>query len=158
MKAAARKPGLLDVNVLIALIDPAHEFHAPAHAWFQHNRRDGWATCPITENGCLRILSKPGYPFPGLTTARVRDILTRLVRVEGHRFWPDSVSLLETNRFDFAGVGPANLTDLYLLRLAAASKGRLVTFDRSIRWQHVTGCGPDDLEVLPGAHFPGNTA
>ena len=150
MKPAARKPGLLDVNVLIALIDPAHEFHAPAHAWFRHNRRDGWATCPITENGCLRILSKPGYPFPGLTVARVRDILARLIRVEGYRFWPDSISILETNRFDFAEAGAANLMDLYLLRLAVASKGRLITFDHTIRWQQVTGCGPDDVEVLPG--------
>lgn len=145
-----RKPGLLDVNVLIALIDPAHEFHAPAHLWFQQNRKYGWATCPITENGCLRILSKPGYPFPGLTVARVRDILAELADAEGHRFWPDSVSILEANRFDLAGAGPKILTDLYLLRLAAASEGRLITFDRTIRWQWVTGCGPDDLEILPG--------
>jgi hypothetical protein len=82
----------------------------------------------------------------------------RLVRVEGHRFWPDSVSILEADRFDLAGAGAANLTDLYLLRLAAASKGRLVTFDRTIRWQQVTGCGPDDLEVLPGMHSPGHPA
>src|SRR5580704_3327795 len=145
-----RKPGLLDVNVLIALIDPAHEFHAPAHLWFQQNRKYGWATCPITENGCLRILSKPGYPFPGLTPARVRDILAELAAAEGHRFWPDSVSILEANRFDLAGVGPKTLTDLYLLRLAAASEGRLITFDRTIRWEWVIGCGPGDLEVLPG--------
>jgi toxin-antitoxin system PIN domain toxin len=157
MKSASRKPGLLavkpgllDVNVLIALMDPAHEFHAPAHAWFQHNRHHGWATCPITENGCVRILSKPGYPFPGLTVARVRDMLAEFAAAEGHRFWPDSVSILEANRFHLAGAGPKNLTDLYLLRLAASFKGRLITFDRTIRWQWVTGCGPDDLEVLPG--------
>jgi len=147
---ASRKPGLPDVNVLIALMDPAHEFHTPAHVWFQHNRQYGWATCPITENGCLRILSKPGYPFPGLTVARVHDILTRLVAAEGHRFWPDSVSILEAKRFDLAGAGPKSLTDLYLLRLAAAFDGRLITFDRTIRWQCVTGCAPDDLEVLAG--------
>jgi uncharacterized protein len=145
---AVQKPGLLDVNVLIALMDPAHEFHAPAHTWFEQNRKHGWATCPITENGCLRILSKPGYPFPGLTVARVRDILAELARAEGHRFWPDCVSLLEANQFDLAGATPKNLTDLYLLRLAASFDGRLITFDRTIRWQWVTGCGPADLEVL----------
>src|ERR1700688_4230728 len=128
------KPGLLDVNVLIALIDPAHQFHASAHTWFKSHRSDGWATCPITENGCLRILSKPGYPFPGLTVTRVRDILAELAAAAVHPFWPDSVSILETNRFDFAGVGPKILTDLYLLRLATASDGRLITFDRTIRW------------------------
>lgn len=150
MRAASRKPGLLDVNVLIALIDPAHEFHVPAHLWFAHNRKYGWATCPITENGCLRILSKPGYPFPGLTVANVRDILAELAAAEGHLFWPCSVSLLETNRFDLAAALPKNLTDLYLLRLAAAFHGRLITFDRTIRWQWVTGCVPGDLEVLTG--------
>jgi toxin-antitoxin system PIN domain toxin len=143
------KPGLLDVNVLIALIDPAHEFHSPAHLWFQRNRKHGWATCPLTENGCLRILSKPGYPFPGLTVARVRDIMTELVAAEGHRFWPDSVSILEAKRFDLSAAVPKNLTDLYLLRLAIASRGRLITFDRTIPWQLVTGCKSADLQVLP---------
>lgn len=152
MKPAARhKPGLLDVNVLIALMDPAHEFHASAHSWFRRNRQHGWATCPITENGCLRILSKPGYPFPGLTPERVRDLLALLVAAEGHRFWPDSVSILEADRFDLAGAGPKHLTDLYLLRLATACKGRLITFDRTISWERVKGCGPDDLEVLNSA-------
>ena len=98
---AVHKPGLLDINVLIALIDPAHEFHSAAHAWFQSNKRNGWATCPITENGCLRILSKPGYPFPGLTVPFVRDILARLAGLtwKSHRFWPDSISILESNQF-----------------------------------------------------------
>src|SRR5579862_1939400 len=105
-----RSVSLLDVNVLIALIDPAHEFHASAHVWFKRNRQNGWATCPITENGCLRIMSNPGYPFPGLTVKRVRGILAELVRVEGHRFWPDSFSMLGANRFNLAEVGPKQLT------------------------------------------------
>ncbi len=142
------KPGLLDVNFLIALIDPAHESHNAAHAWFEGGRRHGWATCPITENGCLRILGKPGYPFPGLTVERVRNLLAELVASEGHRFWPDSVSMLEANRFALPKLTPKNITDLYLLRLAKASGGRLITFDGHIRWEWVTGCGPDDLEVL----------
>jgi len=150
MKTSKTKPGLLDVNVLIALIDPAHEFHAPAHLWFQRNRTHGWATCPITENGCLRILSKPGYPFPGLTVGRVRDILAGLVGAEGHRFWPDSVSILEANGFDLSTTTTRNLTDLYLLRLATSFHGRLITFDRGIPWQLVTGCEPADLQVLQG--------
>jgi hypothetical protein len=148
---ARSKPALLDVNVLIALIDPAHEFHAQAHFWFARNRKHGWSTCPITENGCLRILSSPGYPLTGLTVEQVREILTQLVAVEGHRFWPDSVTFLEKGRFDFAGAAAKNLTDLYLLRLALAFHGRFVTFDRTIRWQRVTGCDVGDLELLPSA-------
>jgi toxin-antitoxin system PIN domain toxin len=147
-KPPLNKPGLLDVNILIALIDPAHEFHTSAHRWFQHNRKYGWATCPITENGCLRILSKPGYPFPGLTVSTVRDILAGLVAAEGHLFWPDAVSILEAKRFDLSAAAPKNLTDLYLLRLAISFRGRLITFDRTIRWQTVNGCKPDDLHVL----------
>lgn len=127
------KVALLDVNVLIALIDPAHEFHGAAHAWFKRNRHHGWAACPITENGCLRIMGKPGYPFPGLTVDRVRGILPELVLVEGHRFWPDSFSLLDANRINLSDAGSKQLTDLYLMGLAATHGERLATFDRTIR-------------------------
>jgi toxin-antitoxin system PIN domain toxin len=146
--------GLLDVNVLIALIDPAHEFHEAAHVWFKANRQNGWATCPITENGCLRIMSKPGYPFPGLTVDRVRGILSELVRLDGHCFWPDSVSILHEDRFKLNRATPKQLTDLYLLALAVTQGGRLVTFDRTIPWQTVMGCNADNLEVLPGSLSP----
>jgi len=150
-----RKPGLLDINVLIALIDPAHQFHAPAHTWFKTRRSHGWATCPITENGCLRIMSNPGYPFPGLTVERVRGILSELVRVEGHRFWPDSLSFLEgprlkAKRFDLTQIGTKQLTDLYLLSLAIANGGRLITFDRGVPGQAIAGFQPEDMEVLTG--------
>jgi len=144
------KPGLLDINVLIALIDPAHQFHASAHTWFKSHRSHGWATCPITENGCLRIMSNPGYPFPGLTVEHVRGILAELVRVEGHRFWPDSLSFLEPKRFDLTQTGPKYLTDLYLLSLAISNRGCLITFDRTIPIQTITGFQPDDMEVLTG--------
>jgi toxin-antitoxin system PIN domain toxin len=150
-----KKRGLLDINVLIALIDPAHQFHARAHAWFKSRRRHGWATCPVTENGCLRIMSNPGYPFPGLTVERVRGILTELVRVEGHRFWPDAISFLEVNRrgpkrFDLTKTGPKHLTDLYLLSLAISNGGCLITFDRTIPIQSIIGFQPDDMEILTG--------
>jgi uncharacterized protein len=95
-------------------------------------------------------MGKPGYPFPGLTVNRVRGILAELVQVEGHRFWPDSFSMLEANRVNLAEAGSRQLTDLYLVGLATAFGGRLVTFDRTVRWRIVTGCRPDNLEVLPG--------
>jgi toxin-antitoxin system PIN domain toxin len=142
------KPALLDVNVLIALIDPAHEFHTPAHAWFRRNRRHGWATCPITQNGCVRIMSKPGYPFPGLTADRVRGILLELTGVAGHVFWHDSISILDKARFRLAGTGPKDVTDIYLLGLAVANSGRLATLDRSISHDHVIGCEPGAVELI----------
>jgi toxin-antitoxin system PIN domain toxin len=149
-KPGDRKIGLLDINVLIALIDPEHEFHEQAHAWFQWSGRHGWATCPITENGCLRIMSEPSYPFPGLTVERVRGILGELVRVPGHEFWPDSLSVLDAAGFSLAGTTPKQLTDLYLLGLAVRNSGRLVTLDGRIPWQSVAGCAPENLEVLGG--------
>ena len=97
------KPALLDVNVLIALIDPAHQFHDSSHDWFATKRRRGWATCPITENGCVRILSKPGYPSVGMTVSSVREILVEFCQASDHVFWPDSVSILDTERFDLTG-------------------------------------------------------
>lgn len=142
------QPGLLDVSVLIALIDPAHEFHDAAHAWFRRYGARGWATCPITENGCVRIMSHPGYPFPGLTVERIRGVLAELAGLEGHVFWADSVSILEPNCFDFRRTAPKHLTDLYLLRLAKANGGRLVTFDRTIPCEAVKGCGAEDVEML----------
>ena len=144
------QPGLLDVNVLVALIDPAHQSHGAAHAWFKANQSYGWATCPITENGCLRIMSHPGYPFPGLTVERVRGILTELVRVGDHRFWPDSLSFLDPERVDLTQTGPKHLTDLYLVGLAVLKGGRLITFDRTIPCHAIIGFRPHHLEVLAG--------
>lgn len=134
------KPGLLDVNVLISLIDPAHEFHDPAHVWFQRNRKYGWATCPITENGCVRVVSKSAYPNGGITPSQVREVLAVFGTADDHLFWPDALSLNEA--------GPKNITDAYLLGLARFRGGRLVTFDRKIRPQWVTGTGDSDLELI----------
>ena len=151
MKTIKRdRPGLLDVNVLIALLDPNHQFHDAAHAWFAENRRYGWATCPITENGCVRILGKASYPAIGLNTEQIRAVLTCFTLSGDHSFWPDSITLLDSARFPLAGFGPKQLTDLYLLGLAQHHRGRLVTFDNSIRWNAVAGCTPEDLEALRG--------
>ena len=137
------RAALLDVNVLIALLDREHVFHNSAHAWFNRNRHSGWATCPITENGCVRILSKAG-----LTTAVIRQVLTELCSAKDHLFWPDSVSILNPNLVDVTSAGPRNLTDIYLLSLAVRNHGRLITFDQSIPLHCVKGCSEKDVEVL----------
>ena len=144
------KAALLDVNVIIALIDPAHQFHEAAHAWFEHNRKHGWATCPITENACLRILGKAAYPYLGLRVDEIRSVLGELCESGHHLFWPDSVSILESGRFELAGVGAKNVTDIYLLAVATINHGRLVTFDHGIRRKWVTGAETDSIEVLSG--------
>ena len=71
------RPALLDVNVLIALFDQEHVHHELSHDWFSDNRRDGWATCPVTENGFLRVLSNPAYSS---ALHRLPDLMLRLRR------------------------------------------------------------------------------
>lgn len=126
---------LLDVNVLVALLDPEHSFHDRAHSfWKQLNKSDGWSSCPITQNGVLRILSSHRYPRSSqYTKTEVFANLTRLITDSDHRFWPDEISLLDSNRFDPRAVfGPKHLTDIYLLGLAMYNKGKFVTFDQRI--------------------------
>ncbi|MEO5677671.1 MAG: TA system VapC family ribonuclease toxin [Usitatibacter sp.] len=123
---------LLDVNVLIALLDADHSLHAPATQWFAANARDGWASCPITQNGCVRVMSNPAYPNP-LPVSALIERLAEAAAHELHEFWPDDASLLDSTVVDPARIhGPRQLTDIYLLALAANRRGRLVTFDQGI--------------------------
>ena len=123
---------LLDVNVLIALLDADHSLHARATKWFASHARRGWASCPITQNGCIRIMSHPSYP----NALSVRAVIERLMEASAsacHEFWPDDVSLLDAKVADSARIhGPRQLTDLYLLALSVQHNGRFVTFDASV--------------------------
>ena len=139
---------LLDVNVLIAILDSAHIAHVTAITWLRANAAKGWASCPITQNGCLRIMSAPRYP----AAMPVREVATRLreatARVE-HEFWPDSVSLLNELAIDTSRVlGPGQLTDIYLLALAVSRDGYFVTLDESVTISAVRGAQPSHLLVL----------
>jgi toxin-antitoxin system PIN domain toxin len=123
---------LLDANMLIALLDAAHVHHQEAHEWLTANRSRGWATCPLTQNACLRVFSQPAYPgYLGVSAIARR--LGKAVEARDHTFWPDTLSLCDTNLFSHENIlGPRHLTDLYLLALAVENGGRLVTFDRSV--------------------------
>src|SRR5258706_3876930 len=125
---------LLDVNFIIALLDPDHAFHERAHAWWAANRNRGWASCPLTENGVVRVMSHPGYSqttrfAPGDLIDRLRQFAAQ----SDHEFWPDGISLRDKNIFAAERIpNSRQLTDLYLLALAVAHPGRLVTFDCGI--------------------------
>jgi toxin-antitoxin system PIN domain toxin len=125
---------LLDVNVIIALLDPDHAFHERAHLWWAANRRRGWASCPLTENGVVRIMSHPGYSqimrfTPGDLIRRLRQFAAQ----SDHEFWPDGISLRDENIFEADRIHSSRqLTDLYLLAMAVVHQGRLVTFDQGI--------------------------
>jgi toxin-antitoxin system PIN domain toxin len=139
---------LLDVNVLIALLDSDHASHDSAIDWFTKHAREGWASCPITQNGCIRIMSNPGYtnPFP------VQAVVQRLAEAchqSIHAFWPDDVSVLDSNVVDSTRVhGPRQLTDIFLLALAVHHAGKLVTFDGAIPLAAVRNATKQNLLVL----------
>jgi hypothetical protein len=139
---------LLDVNVLIALLDGSHLHHRTATDWLAENAHLGWASCPLTQNGCLRILSLPAYPNPQ-PAASVAQRLARAVADASHAFWPDHFSLLDAGRLRWDRVlGSRQITDCYLLALAAAHDGRLVTFDRGIPLAAVPGAAAHHLLTL----------
>ena len=139
---------LLDVNVLIALLDADHASHDSAISWFAKHAREGWASCPITQNGCIRIMSNPGYPNP-LPVQAVIERLANASHEDIHEFWPDEVSLLDSDVVDSSRIhGPRQLTDIYLLALAVQHKGRLVTFDTGIPLAAVRNATPQRLVIL----------
>ena len=141
---------LLDVNVLISLCDPAHPHEASARRFFRSGlARDGWATCPLVENGFLRVFGSYKYPGGPGTPHAARLILTGLLSTPGHQFWPDEISIMDAK--NFPNLPNSNdLTDLYLLALASRRGGRFATFDQNIP-AHLMPGGPDSLLLIP--HF-----
>lgn len=141
---------LLDINVIIALLDADHDFHQRAHGWWEENAENGWASCPITENGVVRILSHPQYnPHRKLTAARVIGLLQTFAHGTNHQFWPDSLSLLNSDVFQSSKIlGPKQISHLYLLALAVAHEAVLVTFDEAINIDGVVEAQSKNLVVL----------
>ncbi len=139
---------LLDVNVLIALLDSRHVHHRLATEWLGRNLKSGWASCPLTQNGCLRIISQPSYPNRTAIGLVARH-LGEAVAGPDHAFWPDDISLLEPGVLDWERIlGPRQVTDAYLLALAVKHGGRLVTLDDGVPVAAVPGAKKSHLEVL----------
>lgn len=142
------KRALLDVNVLLALLDQDHIDHTRARQWLEAEIDHGWASCAITENGFVRILSQPKYP----NAASIPEAMTLLERATGtahHDFWTCSVSLLDDTVIDRTRLhGHRQLTDAYLLALATAEGGRFVTFDTAISTTAVRAADESNLLVL----------
>ncbi len=138
---------LLDVNVWVALLDEAHVHHAQALRLAQR-RKLQIATCPLVENGVIRVLNMPGYSkhgAPGFEAVRnkLREICAHL----DHEFWPDSVSLRSDEAVNWSRVlGHNQITDVYLLALAVAHHGCLATLDHRVALSAVRGA--DDKHLL----------
>ena len=139
---------LLDINVLIALHDRDHVHHVRAATWFEANIEHGWASCPLTQNGCLRIMNQPGYSSPQPLSA-LMVMLQRSTRASVHETWFDDISILDTARFQHSHMhGHRQLTDLYLLGLAVKNNGRLASFDQRIPISAVLGARPEQIVTL----------
>jgi toxin-antitoxin system PIN domain toxin len=124
---------LLDVNVLIALLDQDHVNHRVATNWFLAVGSASWSSCPITENGVIRILGGARYHNGPGSPAMVADVLRKYRDMPGHVFWPDDISIMDESIIaGFRLLHSAQLTDTYLLALARSKGGLLATFDRRL--------------------------
>lgn len=139
---------LLDVNVLIGLAWPTHTHHAAARRWFDAKSSDGWATCPITECGFVRISSNKRIIDGAVSPGEAIETLRRLTDDRDHAFWPDDVRVLELS--DIPLQGHQQITDAYLLTLAMNRNARLVTFDTPAKDLAIKAKAPDAVEIISG--------
>jgi uncharacterized protein len=139
---------LFDLNCLIAFLDDGHVHNSNAHGWWLQNRSGGWASCPLTQNGFVRVVSQPSYSAP-IPINRAFEHLWQNTETADHEFWPDDISLLDEEIIDRSRVlGPKQLTDIYLVALAVKHGGRLVTFDRTVPLGAVRGADARHLVVI----------
>jgi uncharacterized protein len=126
---------LLDVNVLIALLEPGHEFFQKAQEWFGSSGKDNWGVSPITEIGFVRITTNPSF-YPGPRTHEdATTALAELANRPGYRYWPLTESWADlTAPFALRITGHRQVIDAYLLGMAIKENGVLVTFDRGLKY------------------------
>jgi uncharacterized protein len=133
---------LYDVNSLIALFDPQHTQHLKIRARHEAQAALGWATCPITQNGLLRIVSQPKYTNPS-TVSELRALLASATNDQSNELWADDISLADSQVIDAQiALTSGMLTSVYLLALAVKNNGRLITFDSRISHRAVVGATP----------------
>jgi hypothetical protein len=139
---------LLDVNVLIALIDPAHVQHDSAHEWFAAVGKKAWASCPLTENAVLRVVGDSRYPNSPGTPMAVAELLAGLLDLPGHTFWADDISVFDARKIEMSRLlNSRQVTDSYLLALAITHGGQLATLDRRLVASAVRG-GSNGLHLI----------
>lgn len=140
---------LLDVNVLVALIAPDHPSHEAAHRWFDAEGRADWATCPLSENGALRVLGNPKLPGSPGTPGGVVSLLQSLLEQGSRSFWVDDLRLMTSPLIVHSRLlRREDVTDTHLLALAVSHDGRLATLDRKLRFDAVKG-GATALFQIP---------
>jgi predicted nucleic acid-binding protein len=76
---------LADVNVLLALAWPNHQFHRPARSWFG-SRSGPWLTCALTELAFIRLSSNPAFTPHAKTPLEATLLLDAMTRHPDHAF------------------------------------------------------------------------
>jgi toxin-antitoxin system PIN domain toxin len=128
------KTALLDLNILTALLWPAHEHHDAAHRWFGGRANSRWATSALTQLGFVRIVSNPAFSRDALSPAAAAALLAENLAHPAHEFWTESLQVPAAIKGMESGLqGYTQVTDAYLLALASRRKGVLATFDRGLR-------------------------
>ncbi len=141
---------LLDVNVLVAIAWPNHVYHLPARKWFREKRELGWATCPSTENGFIRVSSNTRVIPEAKSPREAALFLRNLIAFGGHVFWPEEASVLDDRWIKLERIHTyRQITDAHLLSLALRHEQCLATFDRGIFSLVPTGVGKDVIELVP---------
>lgn len=126
------KPYLLDVNVLLALAWPNHVHHLAALTWFNRKSARRFRTCPLTETGFVRVSANPAFTSEAVSPREALRLLKKICALPGHEFWPDDISFVEAQVPASALAGHRQVTDAYLVSLAAAHDGVLATLDRGV--------------------------
>jgi len=124
---------LFDVNLLIALMWPAHEDHDRAQQWFANNAHHGWATCPFTQAAVVRIVANPAFSSDAVSPVEAAGLLASNLKHQNHQFWADEITLTQAiESFSNRLSGHQQVTGAYLLGLAIHKKGKLATMDRAV--------------------------
>ena len=126
------KPYLLDVNVLLALAWPSHVHHSQATTWFRKARSAGFATCAITQVGFIRISSNPKFSPNAVRPVDASQLLRAVCSLPLHEFWSDELDWASVESLVPAVMGHRQVTDAYLLALAASKGGVFATLDRGV--------------------------
>ena len=139
---------LLDVNVLIALLDDSHVHHGVARSWLGEHIAAGWASCPLTQLGCIRAMANARYPN-SRPAAQIAHKLAAATRTEHHEFWNADVDPVGSSQVDWSRIlSTKHTTDVYLVALAVARGGRLITFDQHVPLQALRGADESHIVVL----------
>ena len=143
------KTALLDLNLLTALLWPAHEHHEAAHRWFSARAKARWATCALTQLGFVRITSNPAFSRDALSPTDAAALLAENLTHPGHEFWTEGLQVPTAIRgMETRLQGYRQLTDAYLLALANRREGVLATFDRGLP-ALANGMFDSALEIVP---------